>query len=294
MVTAVSQGKQGAWTKWEEALPMPLSWNTIFAMDQGRLSFALRSFSDLLPTPTNLKTWGKEPSSDCPLCGNQYSSLNHILSSCKKALSDGRYRWRHDKTLQEIAAWVDRARMSANQKTGKDHAQKLVFVKEGTTPNPTRKTHKPHRSPYSILGRATDWQLLVDLKKRLVFPQDIVVTQQRPDMLLLSQSTKTVIIIELTVPWEDRLDISHQLKMQRYQELQEESQNRGWEAPLFAIEVGCRGFPAGSLRHFLKQLGLSPAQLKSAIRTIGNVAQGSSRWLWIQRKSKWLIPSKST
>ena len=31
------------------------------------------------------------------------SNLNHVLASCNVALTQGRYRWRHDQVLKEIA-----------------------------------------------------------------------------------------------------------------------------------------------------------------------------------------------
>ncbi|KAH3747806.1 hypothetical protein DPMN_182238 [Dreissena polymorpha] len=41
----------------------------------------------------------------CKLFGRQ-ANLEHILSSCKTALTSGRYRWRHDKILIKIAASI--------------------------------------------------------------------------------------------------------------------------------------------------------------------------------------------
>ena len=47
---------------------------------------------------------------------------------------------------------------------------------------------------------ARDWGLRVDLEKKLVFPP-IVETTQRPDILLISEQTKKLVVIELRVPW---------------------------------------------------------------------------------------------
>ncbi len=72
----------------------------------------------------------------------------------------------------------------------------------------------------------------MDLKRKLVFPQDVAVTSLRPDMVLLSRSTKTIIIAELTVLWEERLATSHQLKKAKYQDLVDEAVVKGWHATL--------------------------------------------------------------
>lgn len=44
-------------------------------------------------------------------------------------------------------------------------------------------------------------------------------TTFRTDMVLLYRSTKTILVVELTVPWEDRLAIFHELKKAKYQDL---------------------------------------------------------------------------
>ena len=117
----------------------------------------------------------------------------------------------------------------------------------------------------------------VELKRRLVFPEEVAVTSLRPDMILLSRSTKTIIVAELTVPWEVRLAISHQLKKAKYQDLIDEALLKGWHATLFPIEVGCCGFPATSVRYFLQRVGLEPKHLKKATREIAMAAETSSR-----------------
>lgn len=46
----------------------------------------------------------------------------------------------------------------------------------------------------------------VDLGKQLKFPDTIAVTMLRPDMVLMSQISRQVVLLELTVPWEDRME----------------------------------------------------------------------------------------
>jgi len=75
----------------------------------------------------------------------------------------------------------------------------------------------------------------VDLKRRLVFPEEVAVNSLRPDMVLLSRRTKTIIVAELTEPWEDRLAISHQLKEAKYRDLIDEALCKGWHATLYPI-----------------------------------------------------------
>lgn len=64
-----------------------------------RISFLLRSVYDTLPTPTNLHKWGLREDPLCKLC-RERGTMAHILSGCKTALAQGRYRWRLANTLE--------------------------------------------------------------------------------------------------------------------------------------------------------------------------------------------------
>lgn len=282
-VRAIGLASQGRWTQWDQAQERPLSWKELWQTDQGKLSFLLRSVSDLLPTPTNLKTWGLEEDPSCKQCGAPACTLNHILTGCAKALAEGRYRWRHDKVLTEIAKWVEQQRVRANN-TQAQPSKGITFISEGFKKHKTRTVTKTR--PSTLQG-ASDWELSVDLKRKLVFPQDVAVTSLRPDLVLISRSTKTIIVAELTVPWEERLATSHQLKKAKYQDLIDEAVLKGWHATCYPIEVGCRGFPAKSVSYFLQKVGLEPMQLKRATRDIAAAAESGSRWLWMRRAHSW-------
>lgn len=101
-IKAVSQGRKGSWTTWEGIMNWNISWSDVWKIPQARLSFLIRSTYDTLPCPRNLHQWfGNEES--CVLCNAPNASLQHILSGCKIALSQGRYRWRHDQVLRKLA-----------------------------------------------------------------------------------------------------------------------------------------------------------------------------------------------
>lgn len=71
--------------------------------------------------------------------------------------------------------------------------------------------------------------------------QHIIKTTLRPE------STKTVIILELTVPWENRLEEVYGRKRAKYEGLVIDSRKQGWKDRCMPIEVGCRGFARQSL-----------------------------------------------
>lgn len=69
-----------------------------------------------------------------------------------------------------------------------------------------------------------------DLKKQLKFPEEIAHTSLRPDIVLRSKDTKQVVIMERTVPWEERIEEAYECKLKKSQALILESQQNGWKA----------------------------------------------------------------
>ena len=85
--------------------------------------------------------------------------------------------------------------------------------------------------------------MMADVGKQLKFPPEVAITTSRPDIALWSVKTRQVVLIELTVPWEERMEDAHQRKRLKYQELVMECQDNRWRAWCMPVEVGCWGFP---------------------------------------------------
>ena len=142
------------------------------------------------------------------------------------------------------------------------------------------KTSTQIRLPTSYLDGAHDWIFTVDLDTKLVFPRQVAVTDYRPDMLLMSESKKKLGIIELTVPSEERIEVSGEGKKLKYAHLQEKGKANGWNVALWAVEVGCKGFKAASLTTFLKDLGMAGGERTRHIKKIEEEAENASRRIW--------------
>lgn len=89
--------------------------------------------------------------------------------------------------------------------------------------------------------------------------------------------------MELTVPWEERMEEARERKREKYVELAQECRRRGWRAQCLPIEVGARGFAGKSLCKAYSLLGITGARKRRAIRTVSEAAERVSRWLWIRR-----------
>lgn len=78
-----------------------------------------------------------------------------------------------------------------------------------------------------------------DLDQQLRFNQVIAATTFHPDIILWSIHTRSVIMVELTVAYEEGIDAAFERKKERYSELAAESCQAGWKANVFPAEVGC-------------------------------------------------------
>ncbi|KAL4008469.1 hypothetical protein ACER0C_002321 [Sarotherodon galilaeus] len=273
--------QQGAWTRWEQAVERKVTWNELWKAEPQRIKFLIRAVYDVLPSPSNLFTWGKVETPGCLLCQKR-GTLEHILSCCPKALAQGRYRWRHDQVFKAVADSICSG-ISYNKSTC-PVKNKITFIKAG------EKLAVPFRntSP-SLLATVHDWELRVDLAKQLKFPEVVAKTTLRPDIVVTSVASKQVILLELTVPWEDRMEEAHERKRAKYSELVEECRSNGWRARCQPIEVGCRGFAGQSLCRAYKMLGITGANQRRAIKLATNAAEAASRWLWIKRGEEWHV-----
>nr|XP_061817543.1 uncharacterized protein LOC133607102 [Nerophis lumbriciformis] len=271
--------QQGAWTRWEGTLQRKVTWSNIMQADLHRVRFLVAAVYDSLPSPANLHVWGKSETPFCSLCSGR-GSLEHLLSSCPKSLADGRYRWHHDQVLKAVAESIASAISSSKQ----HHAPKkaISFIKAGERPRARPKTIT------GLLHTAPDWQLHVDLGKQLRFPQHIVKTSLRPDMIIISEASKHLIMLELTVPWEERIEEANEKKRAKYQELVEDCRGRGWRTFYEPIEVGCRGFAGRSLCKVLGRLGVKGAAKRRAIQSASEAAEKATRWLWLKRADPWV------
>ena len=116
----------------------------------------------------------------------------------------------------------------------------INFVKEGGSVTSSRRST-------GLLTTARDWVLLVDLKKQLKFPAEIANTKLRPDIYLLSRMKKQIVLLELTVSREERMEEAHERKKAKYQALMDECRQQGWNTWNLLMEVGSRGFAGQSL-----------------------------------------------
>ena len=260
----------------------------MYALSPSTLSFLMNSIQHSLPDPRNLRRWKADLDAKCGLCGWKNVSHIHILCGCKVALDQGRISFRHDSILKIIKSTIDvKIKEMKTEKVSypKDtNFEKIKFVKAGT-PLRRKKTKK-----VGLLDMANDWVLNVDLRdKQQAFPPEILVTKDRPDIVMYSREKKIVIILELTSPSEENIEKWRATKMTKYQLLAEHIREAGVYTPhVFTVEVGARGFVSNHSVYVFNSLGVKDRKL---VTKMSRCAIRASHFIWINRENKsWVNP----
>nr|XP_055041026.1 uncharacterized protein LOC129428141 [Misgurnus anguillicaudatus] len=203
---------------------------------------------------------------------------SELWPGCKTALTQGRYRWRHDKVLAVLADILEQERRKKQPAKVRPSLSTIAFVKEGQRPV----VHS--QAKQNLLQLAKGWEMEVDLGRKLHFPEAVLVTTLRPDIIMWSPEGRKIILVELTVPWEEGCEEAAERKRAKYQQLVAGCQDKGWTCWLMTVEVGCHGFPAQSVWNLLTKVGLRGHLRKAAVRKLGEAAERASCWLWHKRE----------
>ena len=118
--------------------------------------------------------------------------------------------------------------------------------------------------------------MLVDLDKQLKIPSFIFCTTSttppRPDLVLYSVVSKTVVVVELTCPSEENIEIRHAEKTAKYEDMVAGCRANGWQTNFFAVEVGARGYVAELTRFCLSKLGVRYPKVKNTCKQLSDTA----------------------
>ena len=124
---------QADWVQWKGVMSRDLSWTSIvYRLRQSEVKFLLQGMARVAPTPDHLWRMGYLDDDRCPLCARPHCDLLHVLSYCKVALEQNRYRWRHNEVLRILHFYIGLAVRAAAKKVRRTTQRSaMVFVKEG-------------------------------------------------------------------------------------------------------------------------------------------------------------------
>jgi len=166
-------------------------------------------------------------------CNKTRATLELVLAACDSSLQ--KYTWRHNKVLKVLAGITQTQCTGINKAPAKEEPNQVIkFHREGEQPQPFAvKRMKQSR----LLKGAQDWQILADLSEGLHLPAHIAITNERPDIVIWSDSCRRVHLVELTVPWEGNSMFANERKRTRYEPLRANCEDRGWSCSVIPVEV---------------------------------------------------------
>ena len=103
-----------------------------------------------------------------------------------------------------------------------------------------------------LLNGCDDWNVSADLPEWDSHNSIIKETTLKPDIVIHSASTQQLIMVELTVPNENRMAEAHE----KYLNLTKELENADYKAVVMPVEVGARGFVGSSVYDLLTKLSI--------------------------------------
>ena len=185
----------------------------------------------------------------CPFCGN-IQTLLHVLSNCSIALDQGRYTWRHDSVLGSI----------------------IDIIHPFLDPGFRMFSDMPgYQAPHGG-----------------TVPPHVLVTNLRPDIFLVNEAAKKVVIFELTCPWDSNVSRSHAFKEGKYAPLVADLSRR-FSVCQFSVEVIVRGQVSrdnkSRLKAFVFKSCINPGKLARRVVKCGSYSIFSAR-----KEPTWTAP----
>ena len=86
-------------------------------------------------------------------------------------------------------------------------------------------------------------------------------------------------MVELTVPYESRMEEAHTYKRDNYLNLSKELRNAGYRAVVMPVEGGARAFIRSSVYDLLTKLSICGNKTTKALKLLAEIAEGSSQWI---------------
>ena len=95
----------------------------------------------------------------CPLCNEKPQTLEHVLSSCKTALANGRYTWRHNSVSGKLVRIIQNLMMPESNKS----TEKFVIEGDKIFVGSKKLTYHRAIPGQNLLRLGDNWKVSADL-----------------------------------------------------------------------------------------------------------------------------------
>jgi hypothetical protein len=138
---------------WEEAFAENVKhWqSSINSLPKNIYNFTTRYVNNTLPTLKNISLWKKTTNSLCSACLNP-QTLQHVVSSCKVHLEQGRFTWRHSSILKTLAGYLSSIKNNS-----------LIYADIDGFDNPSVITGPDDRPDMLVLNNTKDTICVIEL-----------------------------------------------------------------------------------------------------------------------------------
>lgn len=234
-----------------------ITWKSIiYNLPRSVLQFAIKASMDTLPTFSNLRRWGKRTTDQCSQCHNT-GTLHHNLNHCAKMLD--RYLWRHNSIINYILSVLSKSEAIVDQS-------------------------------YKLFADIEGWNV-----NGSTIPQNVLQTNLKPDIVILNETTKHIILVELTVPFEMNIDSATQRKKSKYDHFIQDFKGIGFKCDLLTLCIGSRGLVTKENRgiiDYLVKTTKSITKSKEIVQTCSKIALLSSYVIFHARNEpSWRNPN---
>ena len=139
-----------------------------------------------------------------------------------------------------------------------------------------------------------DFKVYADIQGNTVaggtLPPHIVISTQRPDLVVIWEETKKILVCELTVPFETNIDDAHKRKIDRYESLVHDIRQSEYEVTFEAVEIGQRGYVDKAnktrIKNILKLCKCSSVKSREFIKELSKLALTTSFVIFYSRKDQ--------
>lgn len=140
---------------------------------------------------------------------------------------------------------------------------------------PCRGNMQSSLAGYHLLRPGTDWPMVAHRRRRPVFLREIKTTAP-PDIVLWFAVEGSVLMIPLTLPWDE--------DMRGNTSSTPSLQQTGWNSRVYPVEIRSRGFAGEVLVQLLRSAGMTGTSLLREVRGLGQEAENWDCWLRLQKK----------
>ena len=192
---------------------------------------------------------GTITSTICRLCAQGVESVKHLLSNCAKFVAHA-YKRRHDRVLQYI---MFKYLHKLNMITDFPAWYSKICIKP--------------------LYENEEIEIYWDIPEYTGIEDDLDKDPLRPDGKVINKTTKTIHVLEMSVPWIENRNCKFEEKEVKYTNIVQNLKvdNPGYNVKQLTFIVDCMGGYSKELRNNLEILGLTGSEIDSILPGIQKI-----------------------